>query len=494
MLQSIKSRFIFFSVLLVILSVGFPAYFLLRQFQDNFRQRSKVMLRTTLQVVENSLYAEMLSGKKKDIQLLIEQLSANKNIEHIRIIDKEGIIRYATKANSIGKNILKTDVHHQEFNRAKPLSLFEAQKIYFSFSPIKNEPRCYSCHDKNKKILAYLDIDTDLTEAESYFYTGARHTIFLAVLMIFILVLGFYLLFRRTIERPLKRLSEALTDVEQDNFDAYLPERNLHELKPIEEHFNKMVFHLKESRQRIEDLHFEQLQRADKLVTLGELAAEMAHEINNPLGICMSRIDYLRLETEDHPALRPYEQDLNVVLSQLEKTSKITAAILKYSKKQPKNFQRINIIKLISDSMLILQPRLKKYNIDFEQIYKCELDCKNAWIKGDPQQIEQVIINLVQNAIDSIKDNGKIIIEVICLPESKIEIKIGDNGCGMDKLTAEQIFLPFFTTKPANRGTGLGLYIVKKICDNHEAVIRCESLPGKGTSFSIIFQGVLDEA
>ncbi len=489
MFKSIKNRFIFFTVLLVIFSVGFPTYFLLGQFRKNFQERSRTMLKTTLNVVQNALHIEMLSGKEKQLKTLIKRLSTNKNIDHIRIVDSSGIILYATQQKNIGKHILEADPNHGINYGQKTLSLLKSREVYFSFEPILNEPRCQTCHNPKKKIIAFLDIDTNLTTAETYFYTGFKHTLFLAITMIFILILGFYYLFKRAIEKPLQKLDGALVEVEQDNFNAFLPSSRMEELKPIEEHFNKMVSHLNTSRKRIDDLHFEQLQRADKLVTLGELAAEMAHEINNPLGICMSRIDYLRLEAEDTPALNPYASDLEVILNQFDKISGITNNVLKYSKKYPKNYSRINLIQLVENSMSILKPRLIKRNIEFEQIYRCELDCKNAWLLGDSQQIEQVIINLVQNAIDSIESEGKITLEVVCLTDGKIELKITDNGKGMDEETRQQIFLPFFTTKPGDKGTGLGLYIVKKICENHGGRISCRSIPKKGTSFSIVFQG-----
>ncbi len=489
MFNSIKSRFIFFTVLLVLLSVGFPTYFLLMQFQKNFQQRSRAMLETTLNVVKNSLNVNMLSGGGKQLQALINQLSKNENIDHIRIVDSTGVIMYATQSKNVGKLIADADPNHKKIFQKEPLRLLRKRNVYFSFEPIKNEIRCQRCHGSKNKAIAYLDIDTNLTTAENYFYTGFRHTLLLALSMIIILIMGFYFLFKKTIENPLQKLDRALGEVENDNFNAFLPVENFSELKPIEEHFNKMVSHLKASQKRIEDLHFEQLQRADKLVTLGELAAEMAHEINNPLGISMSRTDYLRMESEDNSALSAYTEDLTVILNQLNRISGITTHVLKYSKKYPKHLSKINLIQLVDESVTILQPRLEKQSIELKQIYKCDLDCKNAWIDGEPQQIEQIIINLVQNAADSIGRNGKITITITCLSGNKMSIEITDTGKGMDRDTQDQIFLPFFTTKPPDKGTGLGLYIVKKICENHQAQISCQSKRNEGTSFSIVFKG-----
>jgi len=206
MFNSIKSRFIFFTVLLVLLSVGFPTYFLLMQFQKNFQQRSQAMLETTLSVVKNSLYLNMLSGEKKQLQPLINQLSKNENIDHIRIVDSTGVIMYATLSKNVGKHIADADPNHKKIFQTEPLRLLRKRNVYFSFEAIKNEIRCQRCHDSKKKTIAYLDIDTNLTTAETYFYTGFRHTLFLAFSMIIILILGFYYLFKKTIEKPLQKL------------------------------------------------------------------------------------------------------------------------------------------------------------------------------------------------------------------------------------------------------------------------------------------------
>jgi len=136
----------------------------------------------------------------------------------------------------------------------------------------------------------------------------------------------------------------------------------------------------------------------------------------------------------------------------------------------------------------ILEPRLKHKNIQVHTEYQCEYNCKDAIIYADETQIDQMLTNLFNNAIDAMEENGTLIVRAACLPDHSVRLTIQDNGCGMDEKTKKNIFSPFFSTKIHENGTGLGLYIVKNICNNHNAAIACESAVGKGTQFTITFK------
>ena len=246
-----------------------------------------------------------------------------------------------------------------------------------------------------------------------------------------------------------------------------------------------MVNKLKESKIKIEEMHAEQLQRADRLVTLGELTAEMAHDINNHTAIIMSRADYLNLETETEKKIRDYSDDINAILYQSTQVSKITGNVLKHSKKYPKLKQKIELEGTITECLNILNPLITKNNISVTKSFS---DSKLI-ISGDQLDIEQAVMNLLTNAIDAIETDGRIEISADKNNYGRIILSIKDNGCGIEPSVINQIFQPFFTTKNIEKGTGLGLYIVKKICDNHSAEIFCDSEPGKGTTFKIYFKG-----
>ena len=244
-----------------------------------------------------------------------------------------------------------------------------------------------------------------------------------------------------------------------------------------------MVNELKYSRDKINEMHFDQLQRADRMVTLGELTASMAHDINNHSAIIMSRADYLLFKAENNNELSKCVDDLKVVNDQIEKISKITSNILKHSKKLDNVFTKFDLVKLINNCTEMLEPLVTKRNINLIK----DLKVKNAFINGDPNQIEQVVLNLISNSVDALNKEGEIHVKVQLSDDGKIKLIVEDNGIGIDEDSMDKIFSPFYTNKEADKGTGLGLYIVQNICKNHNAEIECESKLNVGTTFTIIF-------
>jgi len=134
----------------------------------------------------------------------------------------------------------------------------------------------------------------------------------------------------------------------------------------------------------------------------------------------------------------------------------------------------------------MVQPTCKKSNIN---CFK-NTDLKEALIYADPLQIEQVLINLVSNSIDATGENGQIEISLKKQDKDELKLSVEDNGCGIDQEKIEHIFSPFFTTKSTTKGTGLGLYITKNICDNHNIDIGCTSKVGVGTNFTLKIKSI----
>ncbi len=466
------------------MSVGIPTYFLLVQFERNFEERSKIMLNATLDIVRVGLFDVMLMGHSQNIRKVINIISKNKNVDQIRIFSLSGEIKYATNPDEVGFHINDIAPHHGKYQTeySRRTDIINDRGVYSASEPIYNGKECRSCHG-TKRIIAYLDVDTNLTRAEKDFRQGYNYIIFISGIAIIILVAGSFFLFNYFIDKPVINFLKALDAVDDGNLQISLPAKKDDEFGRLEKHFNSMVEHLRESREKIEALHFEQLQRADRLVTLGELAAEMAHEINNPAAIIMSRADYLQMEAADRTELRKFNEDFQAIINQTEKISRITGSILKYSRKLPKNFEKIDLVGILKESLQIMEPRTKKKNISI----LTEIDEKLPAIRGDATQLEQVFTNLINNALDAMEDSGKLTIIVKCDGDDAVTVRVSDTGCGIEKDKLDNIFTPFYSTKTDKNGTGLGLYIVRNICNNHSATIVCDSVPGKGTNFTIKF-------
>lgn len=488
MFPTIKTKFIALSIIIIILSIGIPVGFLLNQFSKNFHDRSVIMVGAAIDLMIFGLNNSMMKGDEKNVQNIVEQIGQNKSVEHIRILSSDGTIKYAIHQEEIGKKIDVVEPGHLNSKLSeivkRNISLNEKTNTYTAIQPIKMEERCQSCHN-NDKVISYLDVDTDLTIAEVKFYTGSFHMIFFGLLLIFVLAFSFYIIFNKYINKPLNNFILALGEVEKGNLSLNLPASGKDEFSILHYHYNRMVNELKYSRGQIEEMHFEQLQRADKMVTLGELTASMAHDINNHSAIIMSRADYLVYEAENNKLLSKYIDDLNVVNNQIEKISKITGNILKHSKKSAKTFSSFDLVKLVENSIEMLEPLIKKRKV----VLLKEIEISEAIIFGDPNQVEQVVLNLLSNSFDALKENGKIIIKINLSENNKIQLIVNDNGTGIDAASIEKIFSPFYTNKESGKGTGLGLYIVQNICKSHNAEIKCESKINEGTTFIITFLG-----
>jgi two-component system, NtrC family, sensor kinase len=487
MFKTVKSKFIGITLILIIISVGIPFLFLIDQFKQNFDQRSEIMIKSSLDVVIRGIYDKMMTDDHEDVQLILSELSKNESIDHIRIINKDGSILFSSDIEEKNKQLEIVREHHtlESLKDTVHFTILKDEGIYSVIQPIGNTPNCQRCHEDDGK-LGYIDIDTKLTQAETYFQTGSLHIIFLAILIIIVLFFIFYFVFTKLINQPLHNFINAMDKIKNGDLTASLPGDKKDEIGVLEKNFNGMVKKLSESQNKIEEMHFDQLRHADKLVTLGELAAEMAHEINNPAAIIMARADYLQMESDSNFQLVNYKEDFEVIVNQTQRVSKITQNILRYGKKLPKNFEQIELIQILNESTKILEPRIHKKKIKLKK----EFNVDKAFIFGDAVQIEQVLTNLVNNSIDSINGNGELVIQVNKSENQEIVLTISDTGHGIEDHIKEKIFSPFFTTKLGNKGTGLGLYIVNNICKNHSADIECASEAGKGTKFIITFKSV----
>jgi two-component system NtrC family sensor kinase len=231
-----------------------------------------------------------------------------------------------------------------------------------------------------------------------------------------------------------------------------------------------------------------QLSHASKLASIGELVDTVAHEINTPTGIIAAHADAILFQSNKENI---YSEELGIIKKQTRRIHDYTRSLLGYSKRVPFNPQPIKINKIIEECVYLLGHRFRA-----KQILVSIKNIDNLpQLIVDQGQIEQVFINLLNNAVDAIEGPGEIKIETSLahldaklegniIPEG-IKISITDNGKGIKSAEMTQIFEPFFSTKLPTEGTGLGLYISKSIMQRHHGKIEVTSKMGKGTAFNI---------
>jgi two-component system NtrC family sensor kinase len=217
------------------------------------------------------------------------------------------------------------------------------------------------------------------------------------------------------------------------------------------------------------------LARAEKLADLGTLAAGVAHEINNPLAIIRGNTEVLEMSI---PPEHPNRDEIQVIARQTERMAKIVSSLLDFSHQEQLHQGSVAIRPLLDEVIGQVEYQVPLTNIRIERAYAADLDC----IRGDGDQLRQVFVNLIINAIQAMP-NGGVLTLATGLAGGSGQIRVTDSGCGIPPANIEKIFTPFFTTKQG--GTGLGLSVSYGIIKDHGGEIAVESVVDQGTTFLV---------
>ena len=218
------------------------------------------------------------------------------------------------------------------------------------------------------------------------------------------------------------------------------------------------------------------LAQTERLATLGELMAGVAHEVRNPLTAIRGYVQIIRQQT----TLPVHQEYLSVVLNEIDSINKVIQQLLDFSRPRQSQWQQVQLKALIEEALILVQTSGVQARIDFSTQFDAELPA----IVADRELLKQVLLNLLINAVQAIGARGEIRIRTWRDTSTHLALTIEDNGCGIDSDVQKKIFDPFFTTKAS--GTGLGLALSQRIINAHQGDIRVASQPGCGATFTLI--------
>lgn len=229
--------------------------------------------------------------------------------------------------------------------------------------------------------------------------------------------------------------------------------------------------------------HERQTRHVEKLVALGSLAAGIAHELNNPIGIILSRIEVMLMEGEEQPHPAEVVTDLQVLHRHAQRLSRIAQGLLSFGRQRQRDRQPLDLSEVVEDTLLLAGKQLSREGIHV----LTRLDTGLPRILGDPTALEQVLLNLLFNARDAMSSGGTVEIETSTDPAQPgtIRLVVSDTGQGMSPEILAKLSEPFFTTKPS--GSGLGLSVSYTIIREHGGTVHVRSEPGRGTTFTLRF-------
>ncbi len=221
----------------------------------------------------------------------------------------------------------------------------------------------------------------------------------------------------------------------------------------------------------------EQLRTTERIAELGTVASGMAHEIGTPMNVILGRAEYLM----DRVTEEPIKKGLQTIITQVERITRVMNQLLSFARRKAPKRGALDLRHVLEDSIEMFRERLARSHIQVELLFAdpCPM------VLADADQMSQVIINLVMNAVHAMPDGGTLRVGLVLEPQM-VKLTIADTGHGIPREIIRKIFDPFFTTKEFGKGTGLGLTVVKGIIEEHQGSVTVDSEEGRGTTFTIL--------
>ena len=344
-------------------------------------------------------------------------------------------------------------------------------------------PRMQSAYkplrDFRGKIVGMLGIATD--EDIYGFIRGRTTTLFSTLIgagMVFGLIISFW--FSRRLVRPVTELAEGMNRVAQGDLGFKVRVESGDELGRLARAFNLMVKAVMERDMRLRQMTDEKLSQVEKQVSVGRLAAGVAHEINNPLTAVLSLSMLMRKHL---PAEDPRAEDLDIVIAETTRCRDIVRSLLDFARERPPEKRLLDINGVLRDTLALIS----RYEAMSAMNTEVKLAANPLWVNADAKQLQQVFANLLINAAEATRPPGTI---TVTTDEDSsggfVVITVRDTGKGIPKEFMQRVFEPFFTTKGSGKGTGLGLSVSLGIVQHHNGTIEIESQEGQGTTVRVI--------
>jgi signal transduction histidine kinase len=282
----------------------------------------------------------------------------------------------------------------------------------------------------------------------------------------------------KRITGPLQKLVEGTVRISKGDFTQTISVGSRDEIGDLARSFNEMTRDLLETRRRMEDANLKLIQ-AEKLASIGRISASIAHEIRNPL--TSVKLNIQKLMQNEH--LNEEEKEhLSISQEGIGQIEKFIKELLNFTRVSDLNPERFSVVQIVEESLKMMRNSFQEKKIVLEKNFAADLP--SVVVDGD--KIRQVFLNILRNAVEAVEEGGKIGLALSRVKENgvaRIKVRISDDGCGIPEKDWENIFEPFYTTKPS--GFGLGLSNARKIVEQHRGSLRVTKTKGKGTTFEV---------
>lgn len=471
--------------------------------------------------IEGATWNAMLADRREAAYEVMRTIGEKQGIDDIRFFNKEGEVTFSTDPDTASHVDKNTEACFMCHEREQPLIRVDVPSRSRTFSgpdggrklamvtPIYNEPACSNAdchaHPESRSVLGVLDVAMDIDHIDVEVAGVKQRSFWMSVIQV-VLIAGLIVLFtRRSVTRPIRELIKGTKAVSHMNLDRPVATSASAEISELEDSFNMMRVRLKTALEELNELNQnlerkveerscqlsvvrDKLVRADRLASLGSLAASVAHEINNPVSGVLNFTMLMRRIIGDggvpEDRLDEFKRYLEMISDETARVGRIVSDLLAFSRRSSPTKAREDLNGIIGRTVSIVSHKLEVTNVELQ----LELGDGLPLIPCDKSQVQQVVINLLMNAAEAIEGEGRILVRTsVAAGGREVELEVTDNGPGIPRDVRERIFDPFVSTKEEGAGVGLGLSVVYGIVEAHGGVIEVESLPGEGASFRVLF-------
>ncbi|MCX6152407.1 MAG: ATP-binding protein [Ignavibacteriales bacterium] len=501
----------------LIANFAFQTLFTVEKLKEDFTSSLSSNAYNISDIIKKSTRYSMLLNRSDDVHHIINTIGTEPGVEKIRIYNKQGQIIFSTDSTEVFKTVdMKEEACvacHTEGKMVSSLPVQNKIRIFKNASnqrvmglinPIYNEQDCSNsachAHQSDVKMLGVLDVVMSMDKIDKVIEANTSRIISNSIIITIIISGLIWLFISILVKRPIQIFVKGIKEIGKGNLIYKIDVKAKNELGEMANQFNDMSGKLdsayKEIQQWTQTLNdkvnekteelkkiYDQIIQIEKLASLGKLSATVAHELNNPLeGILtysklIARLLIKQQKDGEHEKILGY---LNLISDESARCGRIVKDLLLFSHRGEEEFCPEELNGIIEKCVMIINHHLEMNNVKLIK----EIPDVALKIKGDSQKIQQALISLMINAIESMQNGGTLQLKVEN-DKDKIYLRIIDEGYGISEKDLPHIFEPFYTTKQEAKGTGLGLTVAYGIIEHHKGKIEVESTSLKGTTFKV---------